>query len=116
VALSENLNFIYLGLGVLSCLGNLLGLCAEAGNVEVFWGLISWFVEAVAELLAADKVDIVRSRPTASPGGCGADPGAPAGSPSWSPWTSGTVETSSLRKSNLFSDLIHIFLKSEKKI
>ena len=41
VALSENLNFIYLGLGVLSCLGNLLGLCAEAGNVEVFLGLIS---------------------------------------------------------------------------
>ena len=57
----------YLGLGVLSCLGSLLGLTIEA-EVEVFvWG--SEEVEEVLEAEAAFRVDIVRSKPMAPPGG-----------------------------------------------
>lgn len=73
-----------LGLGVLSCRGNLSG--REVTEVFFIWSAVLF------------NVDIVKSNPWVCGGGS-----------SWSPCSSGTDETSSLRKSNRLSDLIHIF-------
>ena len=77
---------VYLGFGVLSWRGNLSGL--EATEVFFIWSAVLF------------NVDIVKSNPWVCGGGS-----------SWSPCSSGTDETSSLRKSNRLSDLIHIFLQ-----